>query len=88
MNKLANQVVVKNCPFCGEQEVYYRVKDESVRVYCLSCGALGPLAFRQPQALELWNIREDTRPTRALHITQQAEQVHGEMIGAILEHLR
>lgn len=52
-----NDEVIKNCPFCGSDEVYVIDGKTLSRTLCNKCGAEGPQAFTRKGAIYKWNIR-------------------------------
>lgn len=48
--------IYRACPFCGHTP---EMRDElqSYCVFCKECGACGPYAFKEQEAIEFWNER-------------------------------
>ena len=56
-------MTLKSCPFCGSTKIELNDPDIPTRwVGCENCGAIGPDAKSDREAVELWNNRvEDTK---------------------------
>jgi len=55
------------CPFCGSENVMFRVDDDAgARVWCNACLALGPPFGRMAQesAIAAWNNRQSAHPQK------------------------
>ena len=65
---------LKPCPFCGESVVYYPPEDlnsiftiqsdGTMLVDCFYCGASGPVAPNEVDAIAAWNRRATTRANK------------------------
>ena len=48
----------KACPFCKSKEIYSTRKDDfTIVAQCIDCGASGPYALNEEDAIEAWNSR-------------------------------
>ena len=46
------------CPFCKSKEIYSTWKDDfTIVAQCIDCGASGPYALNEEEAIEAWNKR-------------------------------
>ena len=48
------------CPFCGHHKViswHMGCYDKPWFVECMKCGARGPLADSEGEAVDIWNVR-------------------------------
>ena len=50
------------CPFCFQNKSHLIKIDDSIQVYCDWCGARGPTAGEDTDAINYWNNRVMTEP--------------------------
>jgi len=51
---------LKPCPFCGDKDVCLssHITDICWFVRCIACGAAGPIAPVEDEAIAIWNTRK------------------------------
>lgn len=52
--------MIEKCPFCKSEQVEVEIErhswEESWRVYCFNCSAIGPISYEgEKDAIFLWN---------------------------------
>lgn len=53
-------IVLKPCPFCGEDDVRCFQKEKSIyEVICFNCECSGPICLSELGAKTKWNARAD-----------------------------
>lgn len=53
---------LKQCPFCKSKEIYSTRKDDfTIVAQCIDCGASGPYALNEEEAIEAWNRRAESK---------------------------
>lgn len=51
-----------NCPYCGSDNIFVKTNAISIKpcsLYCINCGARGPVSKKIKDARILWNRREE-----------------------------
>jgi len=48
---------MKPCPFCGGEQFVITGRSSTISVQCADCGATGPAAFSEADAMRLWGDR-------------------------------
>lgn len=48
---------MKQCPFCGNDNIGYREEGLLIMMWCIQCDCFGPSANSFDEALEKWNKR-------------------------------
>lgn len=49
-------IIVKPCPFCGEEDVFFEeISPGKTAVCCPECEAIGPTSVDINECIELWN---------------------------------
>ena len=49
---------LKQCPFCGNENIQLFIDDYGYAMLCTECMALGPLVEKQENAISAWNKRK------------------------------
>lgn len=53
---------LKPCPFCKSKEIYSTREDDfTIVAQCIDCGASGPYALNEEEAIEAWNSRAESK---------------------------